>query len=128
MRNIIEASAHDLTAEYYTPSALGEGAEPSLPANGSLTMGYGDGGGRPFTYFLHPYQSMDVGFIKIFVSTKFVDLSAVEQRSPFESEGSRASHQQLPSRKLQEDGWDTILIAVNQHRSTPSVSDIIPCV
>ena len=104
------------------PCAVSRGAEPSLPAKGCLTIGYGDGGGRPFTYFLRPRQEMDVGFIKIFVSTKYVDLSSVEQNSPFES-GMPRGNGPIPGWDP-EDAWDTICIAVNQHKPQSSVSGL----
>ena len=65
------------TAECYRPPANGHGAEPSLPARGKLTVGHGDGGGRPFTFFLRPDQDLDVGFIKLIVSTEQIDLSSI---------------------------------------------------
>ncbi|KZV62928.1 hypothetical protein PENSPDRAFT_230413 [Peniophora sp. CONT] len=100
--------------EYYTPLAIGRGAEPSLPARGCLTIGYGDGGGRPFTYFLRQGQVLDVGFIKLFISTEYIDLSFVEQESPFEIGSPRGSDMTVE----QPAGvWDTLLIPVVQHKA-----------
>ncbi|VDB88534.1 unnamed protein product [Peniophora sp. CBMAI 1063] len=99
--------------EYHRPTAVGRGADASLPAEGSLTIGYGDGGGRPFTYFLRPEQDVDVGFIKLYISTHFVDLSHIEQESPFEVGMPRGSEMTV---EHFEGAWDTVLIPVVQHR------------
>ncbi|KZV65117.1 hypothetical protein PENSPDRAFT_614510 [Peniophora sp. CONT] len=101
-------------SEYYKPAAIGPGAEPSLPVKGVLPIGFGSGGARPFTYTLKPGQDMDVGFVKIFVSTVQVNLSMVEQRSPFETKVLR-SMQRLKDDPV-EALWDTLSIAVLQRR------------
>ncbi|KZV70057.1 hypothetical protein PENSPDRAFT_607783 [Peniophora sp. CONT] len=103
-------------SDYYQPPAFGVRGEAPLPANGKLTIGYGAGGGQPFKYYLRPDQDLDVGFIKLFVSTRPVDLSSVVQRSPFGTEDGmeRGSRETAPP--LVEDTWDTITIAVVQRK------------
>ncbi|KAG6901492.1 hypothetical protein C0995_011170 [Termitomyces sp. Mi166 len=73
-------------APYYLPGTAGQGqADFSLPANGSLTIGFGDGGWAPRTYYLRENQDVDVGFLKLYVSTTYVDYSiGIEQPSPFQ--------------------------------------------
>ena len=98
-------------AEYYKPPAVGRGAEPNLAGKSELTMGYGAGGGRPFKYYLRPGQDLDVGFIRIFISTEQVDLSGIEQRSPFTTTDPRATDQ---DQRKPKPIWDTVSIAVVQ--------------
>jgi hypothetical protein len=79
--------------------------------NSSLTIGYGAGGGVPCGYFLRENQDIDVGHLKMFLSTEHVDLSHVPQHSPF-----------VPHRNIGNvtdnttPTWDTILIPVVQRR------------
>ncbi|VDC06743.1 unnamed protein product [Peniophora sp. CBMAI 1063] len=89
-------------SQYYKPPAFGSNAEPALPGNcdhsqcdhpqtirlkgelkGELTIGYGTGGGLPHTFFLEEGQDKEVGFIKLFLSTRPIDLSGIVQRTPF---------------------------------------------
>ncbi|KZV62347.1 hypothetical protein PENSPDRAFT_642315 [Peniophora sp. CONT] len=98
--------------EYYRPAAVGPDAEPMLPAHGTLSIGWGAAGGRPFTYFLRDRQDQDVGFIKLFISTEFVDLSSIPQRSPFMTD--RAAGPRGPSPPAI---WDTVTIAVVQRKA-----------
>lgn len=70
--------------QYYVPGNAKNGDIPAcLPAGGCLTIGYGAGGALPWSYELRKGQDVDVGFLKLFVSTKSVDYSHVEQQSPF---------------------------------------------
>ena len=41
-------------------------AEAPLPANGTLSLGYGSGGGLAYEFVLRKNQERDVGFIKLF--------------------------------------------------------------
>ncbi|KZV62929.1 hypothetical protein PENSPDRAFT_657741 [Peniophora sp. CONT] len=99
--------------EYYQPPAQGPRGDPSLAARGALAIGHGDGGAQPFRYFVRPGQDIDVGFIKLFILTKPVDLSNVPQLSPFEGKHFRGTS---VLRAIEENAWDTILITVRQHR------------
>ncbi|TFK52883.1 hypothetical protein OE88DRAFT_1656533 [Heliocybe sulcata] len=94
---------------YQSPTSSGR-VDPPLPAGGSLTIGYGSSGASPFHFFLNDGQDIDVGFIKIFLSTRQVDLSDIGQHSPFDV-----------CRCCQESpgmygGWSTITITVLQRR------------
>ncbi|KZV62932.1 hypothetical protein PENSPDRAFT_641580 [Peniophora sp. CONT] len=100
-------------SEYYKPPVTGRGAEPNLPGKGELSMGYGAGGGRPYKYFLRPNQDLDVGFLKLFISTEQVDLSSIEQRSPFITTDPRAPEKEKMKPKPI---WDTVPIAVVQRK------------
>ncbi|KAG6823004.1 hypothetical protein H0H92_011754 [Tricholoma furcatifolium] len=47
----------------------------SLPASGQLNIGFGDSGCPARSYFLPDNQKVDVGFLKLYVSTIFLDFS-----------------------------------------------------
>ena len=86
-------------------------------------MGYGDSGSVPYAFFLREGQNVDVGTLKLFLSRKHVDLSAVAQSSPFQvvsitgirgrSTISTKEKGPTKSRFL----WDTILVPVVQRRA-----------
>jgi len=85
--------------------------DPPLKPKASLSIGYGSGGSPPFTYFIDEGQSVDVGFLKLFLTTEYVDFSDVPQLSPFE----RGRKIVLRQRKIQP-LWDTILVPVVQRK------------
>ncbi|TFY66007.1 hypothetical protein EVG20_g5083 [Dentipellis fragilis] len=102
----------DLSIQSYfeTPRAVGKVDAP-LKAQQSLTIGYGAGGAAPYEYYLEDGQDIDVGFLKLFISTEPVDLSHVPQPSPFtDGRGGK------PSTVKTEPVWDTILVPIIQHR------------
>jgi hypothetical protein len=75
--------------------------------NGTLTLGYGSGGVAPQEFVLTPGQDLETGFLKIFISSKPVDLYNVSQLSPFFLRGSmRSMNTELV------DIWGSILIPV----------------
>ncbi|KAK0187315.1 caspase domain-containing protein [Armillaria mellea] len=77
---------------YYEPGIAKDGnvdaslprRDSSLTTNPSLTIGYGASGMDPRSYRLREGQNVDVGFLKLFVSTDYVNLSGIAQKSPFE--------------------------------------------
>ncbi|KAK0187320.1 hypothetical protein F5146DRAFT_771205 [Armillaria mellea] len=58
-------------------------ADVSLPPGESLAIGYGASGTVPRGYIVPEGQAVDVGFLKLFISTKYVDLSGIVQPLPF---------------------------------------------
>jgi hypothetical protein len=85
--------------------------EPPLKSRGTLTLGYGSGGVPPHKYPIRQGHDTDVGFLKIYLSTKPCDLSGITQDDAF-------SQTRAPSRWNHRlfDTWDTILIPVIQRR------------
>lgn len=71
-------------------------APPLLAQNetGPITIGYGAGGGFPFRFSLPGDESSDTGFVKLFVSTVYIDLDWVAQPCPFQFADSRAVHRE----------------------------------
>ncbi|VDC07260.1 unnamed protein product [Peniophora sp. CBMAI 1063] len=104
----------DLSVNYYQPPAIGKSGEASLPADGTLSIGYGADGGVPFKFRLRPGQERDVGFIKVFISTEPVDLSGVLQASVFDTSMPRGTFR---AQGRSRHAWDTILIPVVQHKA-----------
>jgi len=80
---------------------------------GSLTIGYGSGGIVPFVYFMRDGQDIDVGFLKMFLTTEPVDYSNIPQTSPFDlNDRGNATYKPKPPLI-----WDTLLVAVVQRRA-----------
>jgi len=88
-----------------------------LPPRESLTIGYGSGGAAPLTFSLREGQDVDVGFLKLFLTTKPVDFSKIPQGTPFGREGHREL-QPMPEDAPGE--WDTITIMIVQRRGKAS--------
>ncbi|KAI0309170.1 hypothetical protein OF83DRAFT_1159204 [Amylostereum chailletii] len=99
-------------ASYYQPGTAKNGRvyEP-LPAGGSLTIGYGSGEAPPQYYFLRDEQDVDVGFLKLFLTTGYVDFSNIPQASPFDP-----NRPTSPFRPKKPPLWDTLLVTVVQRR------------
>ncbi|KAI0341530.1 hypothetical protein BDW22DRAFT_1430175 [Trametopsis cervina] len=77
---------------YYLPPAAGTGkiSQPPLRPHsesaqpGILTIGYGGAGFSPFYYRLRDGLDEELSFLRVFVSTKHMDLSFIEQKPSFE--------------------------------------------
>jgi hypothetical protein len=69
-------------APYYQQQVFGPEANPALPPKSKLAVGYGDNSGQQ-QYFLRAGQDVDVGFLKLFLSTRSHDLRAIVQSSQF---------------------------------------------
>ncbi|KJA24871.1 hypothetical protein HYPSUDRAFT_38219 [Hypholoma sublateritium FD-334 SS-4] len=77
--------ASDLSiVPYHLPGLTANGkADFSLPANGFLNVGFGDSETAPRRFYLRKNQSVDIGFLKLYLSSKYVDYSGISQGSPF---------------------------------------------
>jgi hypothetical protein len=78
-----------------------------LQPHSSLSIGFGSGGHAPRVFSLPPGQNVDVGFLKLFLTTRYVDYSNIPQSSPF----STGRGNRLVKVKTIET-WDTIKIPV----------------
>ncbi|KAF8884222.1 caspase domain-containing protein, partial [Gymnopilus junonius] len=76
---------------YYRPPIPHSASEarPCLPSGASLTIGYGASRAIPREYYVDDGFEVDVGFLKIFSSTDYVDYVPLEQASPFEDKALR---------------------------------------
>ncbi|KAI0032857.1 caspase domain-containing protein [Vararia minispora EC-137] len=109
-----DCSDLSITAYHLQPSS-GPGSEPTLPANRDLPIGYGDGGGVPHQYFLRQGQDVDVGFLKLFLSTRPVDLDNVPQKTPFE-DMDKSRNQTRQKKRETVPTWDALTIAMVQRK------------
>jgi hypothetical protein len=96
-------------------TAKGGLADASIPPGGTLTIGYGSTGTQPHTYTLLPEQDVDVGYLKLFLSTQHVDFSSVEQKSPFELHGGMVGMTTIGEVK-KVSMWDTKIVTIVQKR------------
>ncbi|KDR69751.1 hypothetical protein GALMADRAFT_160255 [Galerina marginata CBS 339.88] len=79
---------------------------------GTLNLGFGNGGEKPFEYYIPDGQDVDVGFLKCFFSTSPIDLSKVTQ-VPLD----KLSRSAKPSDSKVSDAWGCLLIPVVQRRA-----------
>ena len=103
-----------ITASYYEPPSAGNArVDPPLEPYGTLTIGYGSAGAVPYNYYLWGDKELDVGFLKLFLSTEYVDLAHISQGSPFHGDHRAA---RLVSADTGVPGlvWDTSLVTVVQ--------------
>lgn len=102
-------------ASYYTGrAATSAQVDAPLCPKGSFPIGYGASGSPPSKFRLEQNQTLDVGYIRLFISTCAVDISNIAQPSPFTSAG-RGGHKKkvtLLPRPL----WDVITVAVVQRQ------------
>lgn len=82
------------------------------------TIGFGEDGGQPWTYVLQDDQMYDVGYLKIFVSARPMDLSCILQDSPFRNVGERRMQYPQPS----EWHYDTLRIPLIQKRHSHTLT------
>ncbi|QRV92055.1 ICE-like protease (caspase) p20 domain protein [Ceratobasidium sp. AG-Ba] len=104
---------------YYLPPAPGAGGEVDipLPRNSLLSIGYGASGEVPFAYCLDDEQMLDVGLIKLFVTSSPVELGLIEQESPFEQLDQRKVV--VHSKSTRGETWATQVMALVQHNQLP---------
>ncbi|KAF9474960.1 hypothetical protein BDN70DRAFT_884284 [Pholiota conissans] len=60
------------------------GVDGPLPPKAHLTIGYGNGGCKPWSFYVPDGKSKDVGFLRLFLSTRPANFQNIVQRSPFE--------------------------------------------
>ncbi|THU90085.1 hypothetical protein K435DRAFT_968821 [Dendrothele bispora CBS 962.96] len=96
---------------FLPPTAKNGVIEMPLPAKGSLTIGYGPSGIPPYEFSVRESQDVDVGALKLFLSTDYVDYGAIAQKSPFEDY--RKANQRL---KPELSEWDSMTVIIVQKR------------
>lgn len=80
------------------------GAKEAVPLN------YGDAGSTPFEFELPPGMKRDVGFLRLFVSTHYTDLSIITQAGVVQP--GRGGNRVEPTNKSSLQIWDAITLAV----------------
>jgi hypothetical protein len=97
---------------YYLPGfAKNNKAEISLPSQSSLEIGYGSGGANPQSYFLRENQEVDIGSLKLFYATEYVDFSNIPQKSPFD-----ARQMKTKSSRKRNAFWGTKTVKIVQRK------------
>ncbi|KAI0030409.1 hypothetical protein K488DRAFT_54322, partial [Vararia minispora EC-137] len=85
-------------------------ADAPLQAHGGeLTIGYGHGGSEPQIFRLNG-ADVDVTYLKVFITSEYVDLAYIEQKSPFALRGCIPYTRRPPEITV----WDTIQLAIIQ--------------
>ncbi|KIJ36101.1 hypothetical protein M422DRAFT_261648 [Sphaerobolus stellatus SS14] len=98
--------------------------DPTIPKNGgSISVGYGDGGGLPYKFSLDDNAQIETGFLKLYLTSTNVDLSCISQDSPFK--GDRRKGEQVKAHTLTEI-WGTISLKFIQRRHRPYSADASP--
>ncbi|KAJ7431996.1 caspase domain-containing protein [Mycena galericulata] len=120
---MFDVSTLSIRCIYRPPSAkmkvnasAADPADASVLAGGELTIGYGSGGARAQSFILEGDDMVDVSFLKLFVTNQYVDLSSLEQGSPFDGLAGRlngcVSRDVMPVREV----WDTVHLMIIQQR------------
>ncbi|KAG8836257.1 hypothetical protein FRC18_011648 [Serendipita sp. 400] len=118
-------NCNDLTPYYTPPTVKDVDQDAPLQKGGSITVGYGDGGGQPWRHVVEPAkggstdkivrdeENLQIEFFKLILTTKPVNLSFMEQPTPFR-QGSRAD------RDLSEpvEMWKTQILPVIVRKAT----------
>ncbi|KAF8154196.1 caspase domain-containing protein [Crassisporium funariophilum] len=103
-----------VTSYYQPPDAKDGETPPCLLPGGVLTIGYGSSGTTPLEYYINSEGNVEVGFLKIFLSSKYVDYSNITQASPFGDGAARG----LRLAKLSPlELWDALVVTVVLRRS-----------
>jgi len=103
-----DTSDLSITSLYQPPPPDQRKLDPPLAPNGFMMLGYGTGGEAPFIFTLNGGQDLEFGFFKLFLSTECVDLSNIEQSSPFKSTRTLGRAEAFATIST----WDTVLVTV----------------
>jgi hypothetical protein len=82
---------------YMPPFGAGAGSlttrvDTPLPPKSKLTIGYGDGGATPWQFMIPPGETQDLGFFRLFLSTRPAYFENIMQEiTPFLSGSSRSA-------------------------------------
>ncbi|KAK1215771.1 hypothetical protein PQX77_021609 [Marasmius sp. AFHP31] len=105
---------------YYMPPAARDGeTDFSIPAGESLDIGWGDSGTIPRSYKLRKGRTLDVCFLKLYVSTEYIDFSQVAQETPFVENRDDVRTPGTKKRYL----WDSMLVNVIQRDPNANVQN-----
>ncbi|KAF9479227.1 hypothetical protein BDN70DRAFT_878993 [Pholiota conissans] len=92
--NVFHFNTHDLEIYCVAAAHIGHTVRgpdvPLRPRGGSLDIGFGSAGYHPLCFKVANGLDIDIGFLKIYLSTHSVSLGYIPQSSPFSSETTRA--------------------------------------
>ncbi|KAF7366608.1 hypothetical protein MSAN_00918600 [Mycena sanguinolenta] len=93
------------------PAKPGADAEPTR-----ITVGYGAGGGYAFQFVMPAGVTIDTGFLKLFVSTKFLDLRGIEQPAAAEALGAARLSGAQERVSVEADTWDALVAPITIYK------------
>ncbi|KAH9474850.1 hypothetical protein JR316_0013318 [Psilocybe cubensis] len=87
-----------------------------LPARLALAIGHGDGGATPWSFLLPPGVKKDLGFFRLFLSTRPASFESIlQEESPFSGILSRSMQSQVVQDDfLEDDGWSVQTVTMIQ--------------
>ncbi|CAE6447573.1 unnamed protein product [Rhizoctonia solani] len=90
----------------------------SLPRNSRVPIGHGSSSGvRPLRFQLDPDQDIEVGVMKLFVTSGHVDFGPLEQQSPFTVHGRRImDDEEMDAQEELDEIWDVTTLTLIQRR------------
>lgn len=89
----------------------------------SIQIGYGGFGEYPFEFILPEGKKSDTGYLKLFLSTKYVALHDwVAQSSPFEMEVNNNDRTEQKTPRSETDVWDALVASITVVREEPAKS------
>jgi hypothetical protein len=108
---------HVCIEPYFLPTYGKHGIiEIPLPAHDCLTIGYGSSGTPGYSYLVREGQDVDVGALKVFLSTDYVDYGRIAQRSPFENPKDYRGTRAEDNTSSKGGSWDTMTVAIVQRK------------
>ncbi|KAJ6480809.1 caspase domain-containing protein [Mycena vitilis] len=81
-----------------------------------ITVGYGAEGGYAFEFFMPEGLTSDSGFLKLFLSTEFLDLKRVEQLAAVDLEPNQSRNAEERRPAVEAEMWGTLDVAVTLYR------------
>ena len=97
----------------YPCSISTDRVDSPLRAGSSLTVGYGTSGDFPFICHLRADEEIDIGFLKLFLTTSQTDFGSFQQASPFDMARAPCTKSEVMN-KLTQGDWDTVMAMVVQ--------------
>ena len=94
---------------------------PLRKNGGALTIGYGHSGYPPVSFTVAEGLDFEVGFLKVYLTTESVDLSYIQQDTPFVVSRHMVQHKPKPK-----SAWTDIIIPIIQHPELPVPPDVPP--
>lgn len=111
-----------LTVGWYLPP-IGAGkyaqttkVDAPLPARSALAIGHGDGGATPWSFMLPPDVKKDLGFFRVFLTTRPASFESILQEvSPFDDDLSRSIQSPVVQDVFPEEGeWSVQTVTLIQ--------------
>lgn len=112
INRFLRSNQFDTSASIYKPPVARSEAANAAPLQPKATMeiGYGSDGWNPLTYTGDPRT--EVAILRLFISTRYIDLDSLEQESPFTKD------HRFPDNSLTDlfDGWDVVTMGLAVRR------------